>query len=99
MIHFVSKRYSKNHKEKIIMKKVLATLLAVVVLFTFCACGSSNQEQTGLDGADQTQDADTQQDTTSGSDLKTDPDAPRYTSDGELIVEEDLPASDSDLSE
>lgn len=77
------------------MKKLLTTLLAVIMLFAFCACGSSNQEQTGLDGADTTETTDA----ASGSDLKTDPDAPRYTSDGELIVEEDLPASDSDLSE
>lgn len=79
------------------MKKLLATLLAVIMLFTFCACGSSDQEQTGLDGTDKTEATDT--DTASGSDLKTDPDAPRYTSDGELIVEEDIPASNSDLSE
>ena len=36
---------------------------------------------------------------TSDSNLQTDNDEPRYTSDGELIVEEELPASDSDITE
>ena len=77
------------------MKKILAALLALMMIFAFCACGDT-QDQQGLDGSN----AGTTSDTASGSDLEVvDPDEPRYTSDGELIVEVELPASDSDLSE
>lgn len=78
------------------MKKILAALLALMMIFAFCACGDT-QEQQGLDGSD----AGTESvDPASNSDLNTtDEDEPRYTSDGELIVEVELPASDSNLSE
>ena len=78
------------------MKKFLAALLALMMIFAFCACGDT-QEQQGLDGSE----AGTETvDPASNSDLNTtDEDEPRYTSDGELIVEVELPASDSNLSE
>ena len=78
------------------MKKILAALLALMMIFAFCACGDT-QEQQGLDGSE----AGTESvDPASNSDLNTtDEDEPRYTSDGELIVEVELPASDSNLSE
>jgi len=78
------------------MKKFLAALLALMMIFAFCACGDT-QEQQGLDGSE----AGTESvDPASNSDLNTtDEDEPRYTSDGELIVEVELPASDSNLSE
>ncbi|MBR5329347.1 MAG: hypothetical protein IKV45_03990 [Firmicutes bacterium] len=76
------------------MKKILAALLALMMIFAFAACGDT-QEQTGLDGVDGDKAP-----VVSGSDIEeVDPDAPRYTSDGELIVEEPLPASDGDLTE
>jgi hypothetical protein len=74
------------------MKKILVALLALMMIFAFAACGDT-QEQTGLDGAE------SDAPVVSGSDIEVDPDAPRYTSDGELIVEEPLPASDGDLTE
>lgn len=78
------------------MKKILAALLALMMIFAFCACGDT-QEQQGLDGSDASTET---VDPASGSDLDTaDEDEPRYTSDGELIVEVELPASDGDLSE
>lgn len=78
------------------MKKILAALLALMMIFAFAACGDT-QEQTGLDGVDQTE---INQNYTSDSNLEEfNEDAPRYTSDGELIVEEPLPASDGDLTE
>lgn len=80
------------------MKKLLLALLAVMMVFTFCACGDT-QEQTGLDGSDAGTATGTE-DVASGSDLEpVDEDEPRYTSDGELIVEVELPASDSNLTE
>lgn len=83
------------------MKKILAALLALMLIFAFCACGDT-QEQQGLDGSD-TETVDP----ASNSDLETEEDnteteeddEPRYTSDGELIVETELPASDGDLTE
>ncbi|MBQ2765298.1 MAG: hypothetical protein IJO94_01010 [Firmicutes bacterium] len=78
------------------MKKILAALLALMMIFAFCACGDT-QEQQGLDGTEAGSEV---VDPASGSDLEeVDPDEPRYTSDGELIVEVELPASDSNLSE
>ena len=75
------------------MKKFLAALLALMMIFAFAACGDT-QEQTGLDGVEGEKAP-----VVSGTDIEVDEDAPRYTSDGELIVEEPLPASDGDLTE
>ena len=81
------------------MKKLLLAFLAVMMIFAFCACGDT-QEQTGLDGSDAGLDGTTAGDVASDSDLETsNEDEPRYTSDGELIVEVELPASDTDLNE
>ena len=81
------------------MKKLLLALLAVMMVFAFCACGDT-QEQTGLDGSDK--DITTLSgpaDAASDSNLTVNNDEPRYTSDGELIVEKEYPASDGNLSE
>lgn len=76
------------------MKKILLALLAGLMIFSFSACGNT------ADNAKDTQNNNaTTEDVTSGADLEAQNDEPRYTSDGELIVEEELPASDSDLTE
>ncbi|MBQ4092346.1 MAG: hypothetical protein IJO94_02300 [Firmicutes bacterium] len=72
------------------MKKFLLAILAVMTIFAFCACGDT-QEQTGLDGAEEV--------VTSDGDIIIVEEEPRYSSDGELIVEVELPASDGDLTE
>lgn len=75
------------------MKKILLSLLAGLMIFSFCACGSAEEN---ADNAEK----DSTEAVTSGSDLEVETnDEPRYTSDGELIVEQELPASDSDLEE
>lgn len=76
------------------MKKILLALLAALMIFTFSACGSTDNDQKGTDDSSVTD-----KDVTTDSDLSVDEDKPRYTSDGDLIVEEDRPASDSDLTE
>ena len=76
------------------MKKLLLALLALMMIFAFCACGET-EEQTGLDGSD----AGTETVASDGDLEPVDEDEPRYTSDGELIVEVELPASDTDLTE
>lgn len=85
------------------MKKILFALLAAMTIFSFCACGGSGKT-TSLDPADKDTAAETAEGTQEGSgtvasdgSLMPDPNAPRYTSDGELIVEEEIPASDGDL--
>lgn len=67
------------------MKKLLALALALTFTFSLAAC-SSAEEATGDTSA------------ASDSNIVVD-DGPRYTSDGELIEEQELPASDSDISE
>ena len=80
------------------MKKILAALLALMMIFAFGACGDTDQVQSGLESSDTNTET---VDPASNSDLETEDkeDEPRYTSDGELIVEVELPASDSDLNE
>ena len=80
------------------MKKILAALLALMMIFAFCACGDTDQVQSGLESSDTNTET---VDPASNSDLETEDkeDEPRYTSDGELIVEVELPAADSDLNE
>ena len=73
------------------MKKIILALLAGLMIFSFSACGNTADNAEGTDG--------TNESVTSDSNLQTDNDEPRYTSDGELIVEEELPASDTDLTE
>ena len=76
------------------MKKILVALLAGLMIFSFAACGNSSQN---ADDAEK-EEAGTTESVTSDSDIDTTADEPRYTSDGELIVEEELPASDSDIT-
>ena len=78
-------------KEKCKMKKILLALLAGLMIFSFSACGNTAENAEDSDNAAES--------VTFDSNLETDNDEPRYTSDGELIVEEELPASDSDLTE
>ena len=73
------------------MKKIILALLAGLMIFSFRACGNTADNAEGTD--------ETTESVTSDSNLQTDNDEPRYTSDGELIVEEELPASDSDITE
>ena len=79
------------------MKKFLLALLAAIMIFSFCACGS--EDTTSLDPADAAETETGDGTVASDGSLMPDPDEPRYTSDGELIVEEEIPASDSDLTE
>ena len=76
------------------MKKILVALLAGLMIFSFAACGNSSKN---ADDAEK-EEAGTTKSVTSDSDIDTNADEPRYTSDGELIVEEELPASDSDIT-
>lgn len=76
------------------MKKFLAALLAGLMIFSFAACGNSSDN---ADNAEK-EEAGTTEPVSSDSNIDTNADEPRYTSDGELIVEEDLPASDSDIT-
>lgn len=76
------------------MKKILVALLAGLMIFSFAACGNSSKN---ADDAEK-EEAGTTESVSSDSDIDTNADEPRYTSDGELIVEEDLPASDSDIT-
>ena len=76
------------------MKKILVALLAGLMIFSFAACGNSSKN---ADDAEK-EEAGTTESGTSDSDIATNADEPRYTSDGELIVEEELPASDSDIT-
>lgn len=76
------------------MKKILVALLAGLMIFSFAACGNSSKN---ADDAEK-EEAGTTESVTSDSDIDTNADEPRYTSDGELIVEEELPASDSDIT-
>lgn len=73
------------------MKKILLALLAGLMIFSFSACGNTEDNAKDSDNATEN--------VTSDSNLEVDNDEPRYTSDGELIVEEELPASDTDLTE
>ena len=76
------------------MKKILLALLAALMIFAFSACGSTD-EQTGKDN-----NGDKKEDIASDSDLSADEEEkPNYSSDGDLVVEEERPASDSDLTE
>ena len=76
------------------MKKIIVALLAGLMIFSFAACGNSSKN---ADDAEK-EEAGTTESVTSDSDIDTNADEPRYTSDGELIVEEELPASDSDIT-
>ena len=76
------------------MKKILVALLAGLMIFSFAACSNSSKN---ADDAEK-EEAGTTESVTSDSDIDTNADEPRYTSDGELIVEEELPASDSDIT-
>lgn len=76
------------------MKKILVALLAGLMIFSFAACGNSSKN---ADDAEK-EEAGTTESVSSDSDIDTNTDEPRYTSDGELIVEEELPASDSDIT-
>ncbi len=76
------------------MKKILVALLAGLMIFSFAACGNSSKN---ADDAEK-EEAGTTESVSSDSDIDTNADEPRYTSDGELIVEEELPASDSDIT-
>ena len=76
------------------MKKILVALLAGLMIFSFAACGNSSKN---ADDAEK-EEAGTTESVSSDSDIDTNAGEPRYTSDGELIVEEELPASDSDIT-
>ena len=76
------------------MKKILVALLAGLMIFSFAACGNSSKN---ADDAEK-EEAGTTESVSSDSDIDTNADEPRYTSDGELIVEEELPASDSNIT-
>lgn len=73
------------------MKKILLALLAGLMIFSLSACGNTTDNAEDTDNATEN--------VTSDSNLEPESDEPRYTSDGELIVEEELPASDTDLNE
>ena len=69
------------------MKKLLALMTALIFSLSLAACGSAAEDEaTDTDSV------------ASGDEIVVD-EGPRYTSDGELIEEEELPASDSSLSE
>jgi hypothetical protein len=90
-IHYNKRSFSKGED---MMKKILLALLAALMIFAFSACGSTD-EQTGKDN-----NGDKKEDIASDSDLSADEEEkPNYSSDGDLVVEEERPASDSDLTE
>ena len=79
---------------KKLFPKMVTLSLMLILAFSFAACGNSSKN---ADDAEK-EEAGTTESVSSDSDIDTNADEPRYTSDGELIVEEELPASDSDIT-